>query len=55
MYTVIGSPNTRALRVYWALEELQLDYEFGREKKIEFRIGGPWFLPQFENYALKVL
>ena len=28
MYTVIGSPNTRALRVYWALEELQLDYEF---------------------------
>ena len=28
MYTVIGSPNSRALRVYWALEELLLDYDF---------------------------
>lgn len=28
MYTVIGSPNTRALRVYWALEELFLTYDF---------------------------
>ena len=28
MYTVIGSPNTRALRVYWALEELSLEYDF---------------------------
>ena len=28
MYTVIGNPDTRALRVYWALEELQLDYDF---------------------------
>lgn len=27
MYTVIGSPNTRALRVLWALEELDLPYE----------------------------
>ena len=28
MYTVIGNPNTKALRVYWALEELSLDYDF---------------------------
>ena len=28
MYTVIGNPNTKALRVYWALEELSLEYDF---------------------------
>ena len=28
MYTVIGNPNTKALRVYWALEELSLSYDF---------------------------
>ena len=28
MYTVIGNPNTKALRVYWALEELSLKYDF---------------------------
>ncbi len=27
MYTVIGSPRTRSMRVYWALEEMGLDYE----------------------------
>lgn len=27
MYTVIGNPKTRALRVMWMLEELGLDYE----------------------------
>lgn len=27
MYTVIGSPKSRALRVLWALEELDLRYE----------------------------
>lgn len=28
MITLIGSPKTRAFRVLWALEELQLDYTF---------------------------
>ncbi len=27
MYTVIGSPRTRAMRVYWILEEMGVDYE----------------------------
>lgn len=27
MYTVIGSPFTRTMRVYWAMEEMGLDYE----------------------------
>jgi len=27
MYQVIGSPRTRSMRVYWALEEMGLDYE----------------------------
>ena len=27
MYTVIGSAKTRAMRVYWMLEELGLDYD----------------------------
>lgn len=27
MYTVIGSPQTRAIRVIWCLEELGLEYE----------------------------
>ena len=27
MYTLVGSPKTRAFRVLWALEELGLDYE----------------------------
>ncbi|MHA1127567.1 MAG: glutathione S-transferase family protein [Alphaproteobacteria bacterium] len=26
MYTVIGSPRTRSMRVYWALEEMGVDY-----------------------------
>lgn len=28
MYTIIGSPRTRAMRVYWAMEEMELDYDF---------------------------
>ena len=27
MYTVIGSPQTRTMRVLWMLEELGQDYE----------------------------
>lgn len=27
MYTLIGSPKTRAFRVLWALEELELEYD----------------------------
>lgn len=27
MYKVIGSPKTRAFRVFWMLEELGVDYE----------------------------
>lgn len=28
MYKVIGPPRTRAMRVYWMLEELRLEYDF---------------------------
>lgn len=32
MYKVIGSPHSRAMRVYWALEELGQDYEINKSK-----------------------
>ncbi len=28
MYTIVGSPRTRAMRVYWAMEEMELEYDF---------------------------
>jgi len=33
MYTVIGSPRTRSMRVYWALEEMGLDYEINTARR----------------------